>query len=95
MARSVLISGENLQTIVAVTFVLALLAVAFNFFNFTRIQQAYTIAAHVNNENLAGLGGSITDHAAQLQETQVKIDALGEKISALDARITALEQPQP
>ena len=40
-----LISNENLQTVVAVCFVLSLLSVAFNFYNFTRVQRTEKLSS--------------------------------------------------
>ncbi len=94
MARTALISGENLQTILAVTFVLALLAVAFNFYNFTRNQQTYFMAVNANNINVQGIEEAIKENKEANATIILRLDAIDDRLSAMDARISALDRPE-
>jgi len=78
--RPDMISSDSLQTVVAVCFVLALLSVAFNFYNFTQINHVYGFMAELNNYNVQG----VVDNLAA---TSQRIDALDKKIDGVDKKI--------
>ena len=73
-----LISESNLQTVVAVCFVLALLSVAFNFYNFTRINAVFNGLADVQNITVSGV-----NNANQAQ---------ADRVTLLEKRIKKLEK---
>ena len=80
--RTGLFSGENLQTIMAVTFVLALLALAFNFYNYSTINNAATVLAGINV-------GSIQKFDGQFVDTNKKIDDLSKQVADMKAAMEA------
>jgi hypothetical protein len=91
--KSTLISGENLPTIAVVAFVLALLSLAMNYYNYTRIDQVVagqleitekTVDRVRNNaknyptEKLTALEARIADLEGKLKEQQAKEEAPAE-----------------
>ena len=76
-----MMSSDSLQTVVAVCFVLALLSVAFNFYNFTRINHVYGFMAELNNYNMQG----VSDHLASSSQ---RIDALTKRLDGVDKKLT-------
>ena len=74
--KSSIISSENTQTVVAVCFVLALLAVAFNFYNYVRIQQLVQVTGKI--------------YAGSLEQDIVSSERL-KAFSDLEKRVAALE----
>ena len=78
--KSSIISSENTQTVVAVCFVLALLAVAFNFYNYVRIQQLVQVTGKI--------------YAGSLEQDIVSSERL-RAFGGLEKRISALEATPP
>jgi hypothetical protein len=74
--KSTIISSENTQTVVAVCFVLALLAVAFNFYNYVRIQQLVQVTGKI--------------YAGSLEQDIVSSERL-KAFSDLEKRVSAME----
>ena len=63
-----ILSAENMQTIVAVAFVLALLSLAFNFFNFNQTT-SISVVALANHR-------AMQNHSANIADLTMKIEAL-------------------
>lgn len=87
MANEKLFDPRNLQTILAVAFVLALLSVTFNFYNFTRIQQLTVISARANEASMQTM-------TTALVEARQQSKALQEQVDELEARLASME-PKP
>ena len=90
--KSGVFSQENLSTIVAVTFVLALVSLAFNFFTFSRLNEVAVVAGAVDV-------GVNAKHTQSIDELRTKIAALeGEvaaaKKAAADAKKAAAAAPE-
>ena len=75
--KSSIISSENTQTVVAVCFVLALLAVAFNFYNYVRIQQLVQVTGKI--------------YAGSLEQEHIVSSERLKAFSDLEKRVAALE----
>ncbi|MBT3221855.1 MAG: hypothetical protein HN348_22490 [Proteobacteria bacterium] len=74
--KNQIISAGNLQTVVVVCFVLSLLAIAFNFYNFARINQVMAGTQFVNQDSV---------------ETDLAIVNRLNRISNLEGRLASLE----
>ena len=86
MARETrLIEPDNQQTLIAVAFVLALLSLAFNFYNYQTLTRA---AMFLSSLDLAEFKRS----QQQAQDANAEIDALQAEVAALRARLDTLEQ---
>jgi hypothetical protein len=62
-----LMNRDSLQTVVAVCFVLALLSVTFNFYNFNRLNNHQRFMAELNNHNIAGMQSQLTSLSQGLE----------------------------
>lgn len=71
------IQNENLATIIAVTFVLALLALALSFFTYWRVGAVAGVAA-------------VSDEAVHATASS-RVDELGARVLALEQRVVQLE----
>ena len=83
MSAESTISSDNLRTIVVVGFIIGLLSLAFNFFNYARINNALDITAQlqaVDATNHDLLNTKITD-----------VSGLTTRVDALEKRLTADE----
>lgn len=70
------IQNENLATIVAVTFVLALLGLAFSFFTYSRVGMVAGIAANSDEAVHAANAGQVQDLTKRLGELEAKVAKL-------------------
>lgn len=83
--QSGIFSQENVSTILAVTFILALVSLAFNFFIFSRQQLIMTVDSAVD----VGLADK---HAASTKEFNARISALEKEIADLKAKADKMEK---
>lgn len=90
MAReSRLFTGESLQTVVAVCFVLSLLSVAFNFYNFTRLMQLAKASTAAENYNTAALDTRSMDNTKKVAELEAKLAAVETRLADAEAKAAA------
>lgn len=77
-----IITTSNMQTVIAVCFVLGLLALAFNFYNF---KQIHNVTAGVGNLNI--------DQIARIDQVAnpEKVSELEAKVADLEGKLAALE----
>ena len=80
---TLLISPENLQTVVAVGFVLALLGVAFNMFNFTQLSRYAAQTKNVVDRNTV-TDATVIDRVNELSELEKSIMTLQERVDKLE-----------
>lgn len=85
---TLLISPENQQTVLAVSFVLALLAVVFNFYNFNQIGRLTAATSQSSNTNVATIEKHLTNQAQT-------ISALEAKVTAMDGKMSTMSHPAP
>jgi len=85
--KSTIISSENTQTVVAVCFVLALLAVAFNFYNYVRIQQLVQVTGKI-------YAGSLEMDIVASERLRAFSD-LEKRVSAIEATPAPAPAPPP
>ncbi len=78
-----MMSSDSLQTVVAVCFVLALLSVAFNFYNFTRINHVYGIMSELNNYNMQGVADNLAASGQQINALSKRVDSLDKKVDKI------------
>jgi hypothetical protein len=83
-----MISAENQQTVLAVCFVLALLSVVFNFYNYTRINRVISATARMNNINVEQI-------EENLRAQQRAIGALEKKQAEMDGKMSTMSAPAP
>lgn len=79
-----LINQENVQTVIAVCFVIALLALAMNFYNLVQI--------HRSDDNTLALSAALEQRVSAVESGSSDADALQARIAALEGQITALEE---
>ena len=77
------ITSANMQTVIAVCFILALLALAFNFYNFKQIHNVTTGVGNLQIEQMARI-----DQVAKPE----KVADLEAKVAALEGKLAALEE---
>ena len=67
--------NENLATIIAVTFVLALVSLGFNFFNLTRINEVAVVTGAIDV-------GVNAKHTRSIEGLKARIDQLEQELAA-------------
>ena len=80
--KNQIISSNNLQTVVVVCFVLSLLAIAFNFYNFARINQAL-VGNHAVNYSSVETDLAIVNRLNRLSNVETRIESLESQLTAL------------
>ncbi len=78
-----IITTSNMQTVIAVCFILGLLALAFNFYNFKQIHNV-----------TAGVGNLSVDQMARIDQVAnpQKVADLEAKVTDLEGKLAALEE---
>ena len=90
--KSSLIGSENLQTVVAVTFVLALLGIALNYFNYSRTSLVASGESAVTEAIIERVRASAVD-PAELAALRTDIAALQNELKDLKAAQAAAAAP--
>lgn len=90
---SPVLSSENLQTVVAVCFVLSLLAVTFNFYNFTRVQRAEDIAVRAASVDVKALHGALAEARQETAELRDQVGKLEQELAGMKAQASAAPAP--
>jgi len=86
-----LLNGDSAQTVIAVCFVLALLSVTFNFYNFNRLNHLQSFMAMLNNHNIAGMQSQLDQLNTRLEQTQKRVLDLQTQLEAQEKARTAAE----
>ena len=92
-----IVSNDNMRTVVVVGFVVALMALAFNFFNFARINQTIALASN-SNDNDDQLVTEVLQKMIKQRRESVDLYRKGnreELASAEEAEIAVIEHFLP
>jgi len=93
--KRTLLNSESLQTVIAVCFVLALLSVTFNFYNFNRLNNLQSFMAMLNNHNITGMQAQLNALDEEIEEANNRLedvqDQLDEQKKALAEALAEAE----